>query len=139
MLPGRAAAISGTSSPGCRALRHRTRKRRTVSGRSARSRCATAAGNAHSERRGGKTALMSETRSRLIRVKVRAGASKELLAPNAKGGFDVSVKEPPSGNRANSRVKELIARHLRVPVTAVRVVSGLRSLGTIVNIIELDL
>ncbi|MGH6815667.1 MAG: DUF167 domain-containing protein [Hyphomicrobiaceae bacterium] len=79
---------------------------------------------------------MPPMQSRLIRVKVRAGASKERFAQNAKGGFDISVKEPASGNRANARVKEVVARHFDVPVTAVRIVSGHRSPGKIVQITQ---
>ncbi|MFZ2555829.1 MAG: DUF167 domain-containing protein [Minisyncoccia bacterium] len=60
----------------------------------------------------------------MIRVKVRADASKEILIRKSDTLFEVSVKEPPHGNRANARVRTLLAQHLCIPLARVRLLSG---------------
>lgn len=58
-----------------------------------------------------------------IRVRVTAGAKKEVLTPKA-GGFLVSVKEPATQNLANKRVIELVALHYTISPKKVRIVNG---------------
>lgn len=60
----------------------------------------------------------------LIRVKVNAGARKELLVEIAPNKFKVDVKEKAEQNTANKRVVALIARHFHVPEKSVRIMSG---------------
>ena len=59
-----------------------------------------------------------------IKVRVKSGMKKESLRVASKSLFDVSVREEPKQNRANARVITLIARHFRVPIKQVRIVSG---------------
>jgi len=61
---------------------------------------------------------------RLVRVKVVADARKDSLRENGKGGFEMSVREPAAENRANERVRELLAAHFGVPVKSVRITAG---------------
>jgi uncharacterized protein YggU (UPF0235/DUF167 family) len=61
-----------------------------------------------------------------IRVKVRAGERKESFVEKATH-FEITVKEPAQENQANDRVRALIARHFKIPVSKVRFVSGQRS------------
>lgn len=46
----------------------------------------------------------------------------------------VSVREPASGNRANTRVREIIALRERVPVGKVRILTGHHSRAKMVSI-----
>ena len=58
-----------------------------------------------------------------IRLHVVAGAKKELLT-EARGAYRIMVKEKAEGNRANERVRQLLALHFAVSPRAVRFVSG---------------
>lgn len=67
---------------------------------------------------------------RIIRVRVTAGAKKERFEAASKAGkdlFTAEVKEKPIHNAANKRVRELAAAHFRVPLAAVRIITGHRS------------
>lgn len=68
-----------------------------------------------------------------IKVRVIAGAKKESLIKREETFF-VSVKEPAEQNRANTRVRELIAVHAGVPSKQVRIISGHQSPGKILSI-----
>ena len=59
-----------------------------------------------------------------IKVRVKSGMKKESLRVISKSLFEVSVREEPLQNQANTRVITLIARHFRVPIKQVRIVSG---------------
>ena len=64
------------------------------------------------------------------RVEVRpgkAGAGEELL---------IFVKEPAERNLANTRVRELVAEHLKVPLAKVRIMSGHHSPSKMLSIHE---
>lgn len=69
-----------------------------------------------------------------IRVRVSAGAKKEVFAQNTEDSFLVSVKEPAEQNMANKRVLELVAAHFEVLPRAIRIVSGHHSPGKILSI-----
>lgn len=69
-----------------------------------------------------------------IRVRVSAGAKKEIFTANSDGSFLVSVKEPAEGNRANTRVLELVAEHYGIKPKQIRIVSGHHSSGKILSI-----
>ena len=72
--------------------------------------------------------------TKLVRVKVWPDAGEELLKEGKKGGLEVFVREPPLDNRANKRVCMLVARHFKVPVTFVRIVSGHHARGKILSV-----
>ena len=46
----------------------------------------------------------------------------------------LSVKEPAAGNRANTRVRELVAERFGLPVTGVRIYTGHRSRSKMLSI-----
>lgn len=71
---------------------------------------------------------------RLVRVKVWPDAGEEYLEEGKKGGLEIFVREPPVDNRANKRVCALVARHYKVPVKNVRIVSGHRTRGKILSV-----
>ncbi len=62
-----------------------------------------------------------------VRVLVTPGAKKEKIGEGKKGELLVSVREPAQRNLANTRVRELLAARFRVPLSAVRILSGHRS------------
>ena len=69
-----------------------------------------------------------------IKVKVTAGAKRELFEALSKDSFKVSVKEPAERNLANTRVIELIARHFGVLKGKVRMVNGHQSPSKILSV-----
>lgn len=79
------------------------------------------------------SSLISKTHTREITVEVVAGARNERLR-EYKDFFAVRVKKKASGNYANTRVRELIALHFGVPVTAVRISRGHTSRRKILSV-----
>lgn len=62
-----------------------------------------------------------------VRVKVFPGSKKESISVGKNGVLSISVKEPAEENRANTRVRELLARHFGVTERSVRMETGRRS------------
>lgn len=60
----------------------------------------------------------------LIKVKVEADARQEHLEQTAQDSFCIAVREPAKENRANDRVRDLLAAHFGVSVSRVSFVSG---------------
>ena len=58
-----------------------------------------------------------------VKVRVKVEAPRETIE-RLGTTFMVSVREPAKENRANERVRQLLAEALMVPVSAVRIVSG---------------
>ena len=71
-----------------------------------------------------------------INVRVIAGAKREVVEPLSDSRLKISVKEPAERNLANRRVTELVARHLQVPVTKVRLLNGHTSPSKIFSVEE---
>jgi len=69
-----------------------------------------------------------------IKVKVTAGAKKEMIIKKSEDHFDISVKEPAERNLANKRVLELVREYFRVYNGNVRIVSGHHSPSKIISI-----
>lgn len=63
----------------------------------------------------------------VIRAVITPGARKERIQQAPEGGFTISVREEAVGNKANERVRELLALHFHLPKTQVRLLSGARS------------
>ena len=63
---------------------------------------------------------------RLVRVRVTTGARRESFSEKS-GVFYIAVKEEALQNAANDRVREIIAKLLRVPVKSLRIRTGHRS------------
>lgn len=66
-----------------------------------------------------------------VKVLVNPGAKREIVIDRGEGRFDIAVREPALQNRANMRVREIIARCYQVPIGKVRIQSGHRSPGKI--------
>lgn len=74
-----------------------------------------------------------------IKVFVTPGAKKEKVedSPTKDGESEtlaVSVREPATGNRANDRVRELIALRVGKPVGKVRILTGHRSRSKMISV-----
>jgi uncharacterized protein YggU (UPF0235/DUF167 family) len=68
-----------------------------------------------------------------IKVFVMPGAKHEKV--EEKGDtLTISVREPATGNRANDRVRELIAIREGVPLGKVRILTGHRSRGKMISV-----
>lgn len=68
-----------------------------------------------------------------IKVFVTPDAKKEKV--EEKGGvLRIAVREPATGNRANTRVRELIALRAGKPLGRVRILTGHRSRAKMISI-----
>lgn len=71
-----------------------------------------------------------------IKVRVATGVKNELLTKIKDDSFLVSVKDPAEQNRANTRVRELIADHFGILPKQIRFISGHHSPNKILSIPE---
>jgi len=69
-----------------------------------------------------------------IKVRVNAGAKKEVVVKKGESEFLISVREPAERNLANHRICELIANHFKLPAKSVRIISGHHSPTKILDI-----
>ncbi len=58
-----------------------------------------------------------------VKVFVVADAKRESVTMRG-NAFEITVREPAQQNRANTRVREIIAAHFVVPLAQVRIISG---------------
>lgn len=70
-----------------------------------------------------------------IRVFVTPGAKKERMEEKD-GTLALAVREPAAGNRANTRVREIVARRFGLPLGKVRILAGHRSRTKMMSIDE---
>ena len=63
----------------------------------------------------------------LFRVRVQPRASRDAIAGEWQGALKVRLTAPPVDDRANEACRRLLAGHLNIPVSAVRILSGERS------------
>jgi uncharacterized protein YggU (UPF0235/DUF167 family) len=71
-----------------------------------------------------------------IKLKVTPNSKKESFTKISDDHFEVSVKEKAERNMANTRVRELVARHFSIPIGKAKLVSGHHSLSKIFSIDE---
>ncbi len=60
-------------------------------------------------------------------VRVQPRASRNAIEGEWQGALKVRLTAPPVDDRANDALRRLLAEHLEIPVTAVRILSGERS------------
>jgi len=70
-----------------------------------------------------------------IKVRVVPSAKKETFVVKTKDHFDISVREEAERNMANTRVREIIARHFKITPGKVRIVSGHHSQSKILDVL----
>jgi len=68
-----------------------------------------------------------------IKVFVTPDAKREKVEEKGEA-LMISVKEPATGNRANTRVREIIAERAGKPVEKVRILTGHRSRAKMISI-----
>ena len=68
-----------------------------------------------------------------IKVFVTPGAKHERVEEKGET-LAISVREPASGNRANNRVREIIAGRQRVSFGKVRILTGHRSRAKMISV-----
>ncbi len=74
-----------------------------------------------------------------LKVFVTPGARRERVEVHpAKGGeggtLAIAVREPAEGNRANERVREIVAARFGAPLGKVRILTGHRSRSKMISI-----
>ena len=70
-----------------------------------------------------------------LKVFVTSSAKREKVEEKGEM-LAISVREPATGNRANDRVREIIAARQRVPFGKVRILTGHRSRAKMVSVIS---
>jgi len=60
-------------------------------------------------------------------VRVQARASRDAIEGEWQGALKVRLTAPPVDDRANDALRRLLAERLKVPVAAVRILSGERN------------
>jgi len=71
--------------------------------------------------------------SMYLKVLVTPGAKREKIEEKGET-LVVSVREPATGNRANDRVREIVALRVGKPLGKVRILTGHRSRAKIISI-----
>lgn len=71
---------------------------------------------------------------KLVRVKVKPGARREVVTEIKDDSFQISVKEQAEANAANDRVRRILALRYAVPIQAVRVKTGHTSFSKTISI-----
>lgn len=59
-----------------------------------------------------------------IKVRVRTEAKNDKVTELSATLFKIDVREKPEDNRANEKVRELLANHLKIAVGKVHIVNG---------------
>ena len=62
-----------------------------------------------------------------FRVRVQPRASRDAIEGEWQGALKVRLTAPPVDDRANDACRRLLADHLNIPLSAVRILSGERS------------
>jgi len=70
-----------------------------------------------------------------IFVRVKPNAKNEVVSKIDETHFDVLVKEPPVGGRANRAVMRALASHFGVPLFCVKILAGHTARNKIIEIV----
>lgn len=69
-----------------------------------------------------------------IFVKAKPNSKNEGIKKLSETNLEVCVKEPPVKGRANAAIIEALAKHFKVPLSKVRLISGFSSKQKIIEI-----
>jgi uncharacterized protein YggU (UPF0235/DUF167 family) len=69
-----------------------------------------------------------------IKVKVQAGAKKEIITKKSEDTYIISVREPAERNLANKRICEIMASLLGISIKNIRIISGHQSPSKILSV-----
>ncbi len=70
-----------------------------------------------------------------IFIKARPNSKHESIKKLSETNFEICVKEPPIKGRANAAIIMALAKHFKVPFSAVRIISGHTSRQKVVEIV----
>ena len=60
----------------------------------------------------------------IITIKAKPSAREVYVKKISDSSYEVAVKEPPVGGRANAAIREAIAEHFGIPYLKVKIISG---------------
>jgi len=72
----------------------------------------------------------------LIKVKAFPDSSKNEVIQKTENSFWVKTKEPAQDNRANNAIKEILAQHLNINPSRLRMIKGARTPSKIFEILQ---
>lgn len=72
----------------------------------------------------------------LIKVKVLPNSNKEEVVQIEKDRFQVAVKEKAKEGRANQKMIELIAKHLKISPKRIKIIKGAKKPNKILKIFK---
>jgi uncharacterized protein YggU (UPF0235/DUF167 family) len=70
----------------------------------------------------------------LITVRVKTGATNEIVRKISADRFEISVREKPQNNLANHRIVALVAIEFGVPASQIRILKGHRHRSKTISI-----
>lgn len=70
-----------------------------------------------------------------IKLRVHPGFKKDAVVCRAPDRYEIWVKAPAEGNRANEACLAMLGRALGIPAKRIRIVKGARSRSKIVEVI----
>ena len=73
--------------------------------------------------------------NRLIKVRAKTAAKRNSLSVVDESTFLIEVKEKPERNLANTRIIHMLAEHLKIPTSKIRITKGHHSPSKILSII----
>lgn len=83
-----------------------------------------------------KAKALPESPRHTVRVRVSPRSPRESVEPGPGGSLHVRVKAAPVDGAANEAVLQLLARHLGVAPSQLRIVSGYRSRHKLVAVLK---
>ena len=69
-----------------------------------------------------------------VRVKVFPNSKKNGIIEKSKDSFEIRVKEKPKEGRANQAAVEILAAHLKIPKSKIRLIKGLKQRNKIFEV-----
>ncbi|MEJ7620088.1 MAG: DUF167 domain-containing protein [Aquificaceae bacterium] len=72
----------------------------------------------------------------IFKVKARPGSKVEYVKEVEKDLYEVAVKDPPEGGKANERIRELLAKHFGVSRSKVKLLRGSTSRLKVFEVIK---
>ena len=72
----------------------------------------------------------------LIKIKVSPGSKKEEVIQKNEDSFIIKVKPKAKEGKANSRMVELLAQYLNIPLSRIRIIKGGHQKNKIIHIID---
>lgn len=69
-----------------------------------------------------------------IFIKAKPKSKKQYVKEISPGYFKVAVKEVPEKGKANEAARKALSAHLKIPVSKIKIISGLKSKNKLATI-----